>query len=139
MNVLFLITWMFSSFFHQNPDEMAIKAKMQKYDEAVKKMEVETIVNLFTEKGQFGNIIGREAIRKYLNSFTKIKVQKYISVTDKISVHGNVATHDGSFTQIALSNGEKKGSFGTFRIIWNKINGDWKINYMQTEKNKLKQ
>jgi ketosteroid isomerase-like protein len=131
MNVLFLIL---SAFFMD--DKKVIAENFKKYETAIVNMDTEAIVNLYAKDGQFGTITGSEEIRKYLNSFKHIKVQKYTTTTTNIDVKGVIANHEGTFIQIGLVNGVKKASHGLFRIIWTKENEEWKIKYMGIEKGK---
>ncbi|MBK8700870.1 MAG: nuclear transport factor 2 family protein [Saprospiraceae bacterium] len=117
----------------QSADKTQILALMDKYDKAIINMDTDGILSLYEVDGIFGDVKGHDAIRKYLSGFSKTKVTRYVSTTDKVVVTSGLATHTGTFIQEVISNGSRKVYNGAFRIIWSKSGGSWKIKFMTTE------
>lgn len=133
-----LLFCLIASSIFQTGDEAIIEAKMRIYDDAIRKMDVEAVVGLFAKNGEYGLVVGHQAIRDYLNSYKNLKVLEYSSTTTSISLNKGNIYQEGAYVQTGMINGQKKTNYGLFKISWIKEDGDWKIATLSTYKNKSK-
>lgn len=115
-----------------------INENLLKYDEAVKSMDVEKILALFADDAIYGQIRGKSEIRKVLSNNKNVKIINSKSSTLSLTIAGTIATHVVYFRHEANVNNKTRSSKGVMRIIWKKIESNWKIKYISTEKDDSK-
>lgn len=113
-----------------------IENAMLRYDRLIQKMDADSIALLYAPDGDLGEMAhGRDSIRKFLLTFTNVKVLSTSSTSDSIVFNSDTAIQTGKYTQVALiqvkDTARLKGSY-TAKWIWLPEQG-WRIKKMNTK------
>ena len=115
--------------------EKEISDQMAKYDRLLESMNTDSIADLYAENGHLGNVAtGRDAINRFLKTFSTYRVILNNSTTDSIKMFGDSAVQVGKYTQVTiLPDRDTVHLAGHFQAIWKLagLNG-WKIYRMET-------
>jgi len=118
------------------PDRKAeIESALKTYDRLIWKMDADSIADLYMAEGELGDIVhGRDSIRKFLSTFTNVKVLSVASTSEKIVFYQDTAIQNGRYNQTALvNNKDTMRPKGTYEAKWIWIKGEgWKIRRMTT-------
>jgi hypothetical protein len=123
-----LATFIFSC---KAPDrKKEIESALKTYDRLILKMDADSIAMLYTVDGDLGDIAhGRDSIRRFLATFTNVRVLSVSSISQKIVFNKDTAIQSGRFNQIAvINNKDTVKPKGTFETNWVWLRGEgWKI------------
>ena len=113
----------------------SVEQAMQKYNQFILKMDVDSIAMLYAPDGELGKMAkGRDSIRKFLENFKKYKVLSQVSKTNLIKISKDTALQSGRYTQKVIvpvnDTVTVKGLFST-KWIWMDSTG-WHIRRMET-------
>lgn len=117
-----------------------IENAMKQYDRLTFHMAADSLADSYTLNGELSRkgmklIVGRDSIRKFLNSFNDKNIHLISNSTKAQSIifKGDTATVDGTYEQKAkLAQGDTGVYSGTFTAKWLKENGHWLIAKMYT-------
>jgi len=115
--------------------QQAVKQAMATYDRLIKKMDADSIALMYTTDGDLGIIAhGRDSIRKFLSTFTNVKVLSASSSSENIKIKDDTAVQSGRYEQVALvNNSDTVRPTGSYEAKWVWIkNEGWKIRRMIT-------
>ena len=112
-----------------------IKQALANYDRLIKKMDADSIAQMYTADGDLGDIAhGRDSIKKFLSTFVNVKVLSVHSSSEKIEIKEDTAIQNGRYDRVAVVNSKDTvRPAGTFiaKWVW-KINEGWNIQRMTT-------
>ena len=120
---------------HERDKKLEIESALKTYDHLIWTMNADSIALLYTVDGQLGEIArGRDSIRRFLSTFTNVKVLSVHSTSEKIVINKDTAIQSGRFNQTALINNKDTARpKGTYEAIWVWTKGEgWKIKRMTT-------
>ena len=84
-------------------NKAGVEAAMKHYDHLIKKLDADSISLLYTTDGNLGDkVYGRDSIKKFLLSFTNVRVLSQVSLTKSIDLYGDSAIQKGSYQQTDL-------------------------------------
>lgn len=112
-----------------------IKQALATYDRLIKKMDADSIALMYTTDGDLGIIAhGRDSIRKFLSTFTNVKVLSASSSSENIKIKDDTAVQTGRYEQVALvNNSDTVRPTGSYEAKWIWIkNEGWRIQRMTT-------
>jgi hypothetical protein len=120
---------------HRTHEPAELEAAIQRYNHLLQTMDADSMSRLFTPDGNLGDMArGRDSIRKFLASFTNVKVLSSTLTTDSILLKGDSATQTGTYQQSDIIDGKDtvhaKGSY-TAKWQWNEPEG-WLLSSMRT-------
>lgn len=122
--------------------EEALRVTIQQFDEYTRVMDIENMVQMFTEDGQVRNgttnaVTGRPAIKEFLGAFDKvIQVQDQQTEIKDITIKGDTAIVNGIFHQKALllSNKQQIENSGEVVEFWiRQADKTWRLRKMGTK------
>jgi uncharacterized protein (TIGR02246 family) len=122
--------------------EEALRVSIQQFDEYTRVMDIENMVQMFTEDGQVRNgttnaVTGRPAIKEFLGAFDKvIQVQDQQTEIKDITIKGDTAIVNGIFHQKALllSNKQQIENSGEVVEFWiRQADKTWRLRKMGTK------
>lgn len=128
-----VFTYLLLSFQPIQTDEeikLVLSQKLAAFELAMKNKDLEKVLALFGEDGAFGEIKGKQEIKRFLKSYFNNDIVVYTMETDKITVTPPLSNHTGKMYREVVMNGHYKKSNGIFRIIWYNYNGNWAIQYL---------
>jgi ketosteroid isomerase-like protein len=101
-------------------DAREVQEAMDRYNRYVLRMDADSVSSMYTPDGELGNVKkGRDSIRIFLASFTKVTMDHYDSKTLSIAVDGNTAVLRGTYVQqVRLDGGEAISYAGEFTTRW---------------------
>ncbi len=112
---------------------------LARFSRAILRMDSTTIAAQFTENGSMAHqgqqpIVGRAAIKSFLDSFAKFKVLQYDIKATSTSVQYRHATQEGQYSQVVVTpNGNTVHVNGVFAAKWElNSEGVWQISSMRT-------
>jgi ketosteroid isomerase-like protein len=117
------------------------KAAMQKYNDAVLKMDAETIASLFAEDGESWDNArllarGPDEIRQFLKTFDSVvRVDSYETTVDSDRIEGDHVILKGTYDQhyTLLANNKSAIAKGSYEADWvRQPNGSWLVQKMTT-------
>ena len=120
---------------HKKHEKQEIETAMLRYDQLIQKMDADSIALLYAPDGDLGDIAhGRDSIRKFLSTFTNVRVLSTSSTSDSIVFSSDTAVQTGKYTQVAVIQGKDtarlKGSY-TAKWVWLPAEG-WRLKKMIT-------
>jgi hypothetical protein len=120
---------------NKNHTKDEIEQAMQQYNHLIKKMDADSIALLFTPNGDLGDMAhGRSWIKRFLSTFTNVKVLSQNSITSSIVLTGDSALQKGSYTQVVILLPQDtttiKGDY-IARWVWDKQSG-WLLRSINT-------
>ena len=135
VGILSLIVTLFPACRPKARSTESVEQAMQKYNQYILKMDVDSIALLYTPDGELGKMArGRDSIRRFLENYKQYKVLSQVSKTNLISVHMDTALQSGLYTQKVIvpvnDTVSMKGLFST-KWIWMDSTG-WHIQRMET-------
>ena len=110
-----------------------IEQALEKYVDAVKTLNVDSVVNCWTEDGRYissqRDVEGKESLTEWLTPLYKdLNVFELKATTTKLDITNNLAVHLSEYSQIiSIGDGPKSSVSGEQLFIWIKENGKWKI------------
>jgi ketosteroid isomerase-like protein len=113
-----------------------IELALKTYDRLILKMDADSIAMMYTADGSLGDMAhGRDSIRKFLSTFTNVKVLSASSTSDKIDLKKDTAVQTGRYSQQAMiDNADIKNPKGSYIATWIWVKGEgWKIKHMITK------
>jgi len=111
-----------------------VEEAMQNYKRLALKMDADSLASLYAEDGQMGNgTIGPKAIREHLKAVTDTKVMNFETKATKITIMGDSATWEGTYSQkVMMNNKDTFTMYGDLRAHWIYVkDAGWKIKVMQ--------
>lgn len=116
-----------------------VELALEKYDRLIQKMDGDSIALMYTINGKMGDMAtGRDAIRKFLSTFTNVKVLSAHTTSDSLYVDDDSAIQSGRYHQIAVVDNHdtiRARGLYTAHWLWTKEDG-WKIREMMTTPDK---
>jgi len=112
-----------------------IKQALATYDRLIKKMDADSIALMYTTDGDLGIIAhGRDSIKRFLSTFTNVRVLSASSSSENIEIKEDTAMQSGRYDQVALvNNSDTVHPTGSYEAKWIWIkNEGWKIKRMTT-------
>ncbi len=116
-----------------------IEAALQKCSGDMLAMDADRIASAFASDGELQDrdrppVVGRDAIRTYLKTFTGVKVEENVLKGGSLQIVGPSALQMGTFRQKArLADGKVVESKGTFEAEWERqADGSWLISRVTT-------
>jgi uncharacterized protein (TIGR02246 family) len=122
----------------ESQSQQEVKIALSQYREAVLKQDSGAITALFEERAAISHggqrpIVGREKIRKFLQSFAAYRVLSYDIEARSTDVEGDVATQDGNYRQtVVVPDGKTITVRGSIHARWKRHGGKWLIESMHT-------
>lgn len=113
-----------------------IELALKNYDHLILKMDADSIAMMYTADGSLGDMAhGRDSIRKFLSTFTNVKVLSASSTSDKIDITKDSSVQTGRYNQEALiDNADIINPKGSYVATWVWLKGEgWKIKRMLTK------
>lgn len=104
--------------------------KLTAFELAMKNKDLDTVLSMFESDGNYGEVKGRQEIKRVLKSYFNNEIISYSMQSEKITVALPLSNHTGKMAQEIVINGVHKKSNGVFRIIWHQYNGNWAIQYL---------
>ena len=93
----------------QEEIKQELNQKLAAFEVAMKNKDLDRVLSFFEKDGAYGQVKGRQEIKRVLKSYFNNEIISYTMRTDKITI---------------------KKSNGVFRIIWHQVNGNWAIQYL---------
>ena len=122
------------SFFQPLQTEEEIKQllnqKLATFELAMQNKDLDTVLSMFESNGAYGDVKGRQEIKRVLKSYFNNDIISYSMQTEKMTLALPLSNHTGKMAQEIVINGIHKKSNGKFRIIWHQYNGIWAIQYL---------
>jgi ketosteroid isomerase-like protein len=113
-----------------------VEVAMKKYDSLIMKMDADGIANLYTPDGDLGTMAhGRDSIKKFLSSFSNVKVLSNSSTSEQVVIQGDSSIQTGNYEQVAVVDGKDTLHLkGEFKAIWKWTSSQgWLIKKMETK------
>ncbi|HMS97900.1 MAG TPA: hypothetical protein PKA12_04105 [Saprospiraceae bacterium] len=107
-----------------------LNQKLTAFELAMKNKDLDTVLSMFESDGAYGDVKGRQEIKRVLKSYFNNEIISYSMQSEKITVALPLSNHTGKMAQEIVINGVHKKSNGIFRIIWHQYNGNWAIQYL---------
>ena len=114
----------------QEEIKQELNQKLAAFEVAMKNKDLDRVLSFFEKDGAYGQVKGRQEIKRVLKSYFNNEIISYTMRTDKITITHPLSNHTGIMTQEIVINGVYKKSNGVFRIIWHQVNGNWAIQYL---------
>ncbi len=114
-------------------DAGTLDETLDRYEKLILKMDNDGLADLFAEDGELVNpgepvVKGREAIRKFLKTFTEYKVLEESMHADSTVIMGTKAMQVVHFHQkVTIPNGQTLDVSGRIKINWVARDGKWFI------------
>ena len=121
---------------HHSHNKNEIESAMKHYDNLILQLDADSIALLYTPDGNLGDrALGRDSIRKFLQSFKNIKVLSQASHTDSITIIADTAIQKGTYTQSDIIAGKDSVNVkGEYIARWQWQEGEgWRIKKMTTK------
>ena len=119
--------------------ESEVEAAMKRYDDLIVRMDADSLALLFEPDGELGEMAkGRDSIRRFLQSFTNVKVLSNLSTSESVELNADSAVQKGHYSQIAVINNRdtlKPTGAYTGHWHWSPDQG-WLIRKMETNPGK---
>ena len=135
-NITIVILLCIQSSCKNQHNRAGVEAAMKQYDHLIKKLDADSISLLYTPNGKLGDVAqGRDSIKRFLASFTNVRVLSQVSSTKSIDMYGDSATQKGNYQQmdlIAEKDTVRVNGEYTAHWEWVPSNG-WHIKYMVTK------
>ncbi len=133
--LLIICPFLFLAVFQQKHSPAEIEKAMHYYDHLIRNTDADSIALLFTPDGDLGSIAhGRDSIRRFLKTFTHVKVISTGSTTSSIEMGADTALQKGTYLQVAvIQNKDTVHVKGFFTAHWKWLaDGQWHIKKMET-------
>jgi hypothetical protein len=95
--------------------------KLTAFELAMKNKDLDTVLSMFESDGNYGEVKGRQEIKRVLKSYFNNEIISYAMQSEKITVALPLSNHTGKMSQEIVINGVHKKSNGVFRIIWHQV------------------
>lgn len=120
--------------------EEQISIALSRYRELIVRMEPAAVASAFTEQGAVSHgdqapVVGREAIRAFMATFSSYKIIEYELKVTSAQVGSNAATQTGTYRQVVtVPAGQTVTVQGTFVAEWElQFGNHWLLRSMHTE------